>query len=431
MNIGDIMRTLPHRFPFLLVDKIVELDEGKRAIGIKNVTVNEPYFQGHFPGLPIMPGVLILEAMAQVGAVIALKAPENEGKLVYFAGIDQVRFRKPVVPGDQLKIEVEAIKMKGTIGKLKCSAKVDNEVVAEGEILFSLNDRVGNEPRIHSTATVHPSAQLGKNVDIGQYAVIGPDVKIGDNTKIGAHTVIRKWTKIGSDNIIYNNVSIGTGPQDFKYRGEKNEIVIGNKNVIREFATIHLPSGEGTRTEIGNENFIMVYAHIPHNCKVGNQTVIGGYVGLGGHTVVEDQVVIGGLAGIHQGTRIGRLAMIGSSSKVNQDIPPFMLLDGNPGYIRGLNLIGMQRRGVSEDSISEIKKCFKIFYMSKSGTQQAINDIRKKAKLTDEVEQLLTFLEAESHRGISKKREGAEAIIEEAEINKEELLFPDIPEIGI
>lgn len=430
MDIGDILRTLPHRYPFLLVDKIVELEEAHRAIGIKNVTVNEPFFQGHFPGLPIMPGVLILEAMAQVGAVLALKMPENDGKLVYFAGIDGVRFRKPVVPGDQLRIEVEAIKMKGTIGKLKCTAKVDGEIVTEGEILFSLNDRLSDEPKIHKTASVHPSVQFGKNVDVGPYVVIGPEVKIGDNTKIGSHTIIRKWTTIGSDNIIHHNVSIGLPPQDYKYKGERNEIVIGNKNVIREFATIHLPSGEGTKTVVGDENFIMVYAHIPHNCKVGNQAVIGGYVGLGGHTVVEDQVVIGGLVGIHQGTRIGRLAMIGSSSKVVQDIPPFMLFDGNPGYVRGLNSIGMQRRGVSEDAQTEIKKCFKILYMSRTNVKHAVDEIRKKVKMVDEVEQLVSFLEAESIRGISKKREGAEPAVEETEIEKN-LLFPDIPEIGI
>ena len=430
MSIGDIMRTLPHRYPFLLVDKIIELEEAKRAVGIKNVTVNEPYFQGHFPGQPIMPGVLILEAMAQVGAVIALKMPENEGKLVYFAGIDGVRFRKPVIPGDQLKIEVEAVKMKGSIGKLKCSAKVDGEIAAEGEILFSVNERISDEPKIHPTASVHPSVQFGKNVDVGPYVLIGPEVKIGDNTKIGSHTIIRKWTTIGSDNVIHHNVSIGLPPQDFKYKGERNEIVIGNKNIIREFATIHLPSGEGKQTVIGNENFIMVYAHIPHNCRVGNQAVIGGYVGLGGHTVVEDQVVIGGLVGIHQGTRMGRLAMIGSSSKVVQDIPPFMLFDGNPGAVRGLNIIGMQRRGISEETIIEIKKCFKVLYGTRTNTKAAVDEIRKKIKSSDEVDQLVNFLEAESARGISKKREGAEAVIEETEIEKE-LLFPDIPEIGI
>ncbi len=295
---------------------------------------------------------------------------------------------------------------------------------------FHLNDRLSSEPKIHPTASVHPSVQFGKNVDIGPYVVIGPDVKIGDNTKVGSHSIIRKWTTIGADNIIHHNVSIGLPPQDYKYKGEKNEIIIGDRNIIREFATIHLPSGEGTKTIIGNENFIMVYAHIPHNCRVGNQAVIGGYVGLGGHTVVNDQVVIGGLAGIHQGTRIGRLAMIGSSSKVAQDIPPFMLFDGNPGYVRGLNLIGMQRRGISEEAQAEIKKCFKILYISRTNIKNAVEEIRKKTKALDEVDQLVDFLEAESVRGISKKREGAEAIIEDTDIEKE-LLFPDIPEIGI
>jgi len=140
--------------------------------------------------------------------------------------------------------------------------------------------------------------------------------------------------------------------------------------------------------------------------------------------------VIGGLAGIHQHSRIGRLAMVGASSKVIQDIPPFMLFDGNPGFVRGLNIIGMQRRGLSEEAISEIKKCFKIIYMSRSSTRQAIDEIKKKVKSLEEVEQIVSFLEAASVRGISKKREGAEAIVEETELEKE-LLFPDIPEIGI
>ncbi len=431
MDIESILRTLPHRYPFLLVDRIIELDEGKRAVGLKNVSINEHYFQWHFPGMPIMPGVLILESMAQVGAVIALSMPENEGKFVYFAGIDQVRFRKPVVPGDQLRIEVEALKMKGSIGKMKGIARVENEIAAECEILFSLGEAMGDGAIIHHTAVVHPSAQLGKNVEVGAFAMIGPEVKIGDNTKIGAHTVVRKWTTIGSGNIISNNVSIGLPPQDFKYKGERGEIVIGDRNLIREFVTVHLPSGEGNRTEIGNENFIMVYAHIPHNCRVGNQAVIGGYCGLGGHTVVEDQVVIGGLAGIHQGVRIGRLTMIGSSSKVTQDIPPFMLFDGNPGYIRGLNIIGMQRKGITSEGIAEIKKCFKILYMSKSSVKHAADEIRKKCEETPEVGQFLNFIEAESHRGISKKSETGEAIIEESEAKKEEMLFPDIPELGI
>jgi UDP-N-acetylglucosamine acyltransferase len=430
MDINKIMQTLPHRYPFLLVDKIIELEPMKRIVGIKNVTINEHFFQGHFPGQPVMPGVLLLESMAQVGGVLALSMPEYEGKYVYFAGIDQVRFRKPVVPGDQLRIEVDVLKMKGAIGKLKALGKVDGNVVVECEILFSIGDSIDNGRKIHPSAVVHPSVEMGKNVEIGAFATVGPEVKIGDNTKIGAHTMIRHWTTIGKDNVIYNNVSIGTNPQDYKYKGERGEVVIGDRNIIREFATIHLPAGENQKTVIGNDNFIMVYAHIPHNCKIGNQTVIGGYCGLGGHTVIEDQAVIGGMVGIHQGVRVGRLAMIGSSSKVTQDIPPFMLFDGNTGNIRGLNTIGMQRRGLTEDAIAEIKKCFKILYMSKNTIKSGAEEIRKKAQLIDEVKQLLNFIETESPRGVSRKKEGAEMITEETDAEKR-LLFPDLPELGI
>jgi len=140
IEVNEIMKRIPHRYPFLLVDRVLELEPGKRGVGIKNVTVNEPFFQGHFPGIPIMPGVLIIEAMAQLGAVIVLGMPENQGKLALFAGIDNVRFRRQVVPGDQLRIEVEITRLRGTIGKGQGKAFVEGEVAAEGEIMFALVD---------------------------------------------------------------------------------------------------------------------------------------------------------------------------------------------------------------------------------------------------------------------------------------------------
>lgn len=140
IEVNEIMKRIPHRYPFLLVDRVLELDPGKRGVGIKNVTVNEPFFQGHFPGTPIMPGVLIIEAMAQLGAVVVLGMPENQGKLALFAGIDKVRFRRQVVPGDQLRLEVEMTRLRGSIGKGKGRAFVDGELAAEGEIMFALVD---------------------------------------------------------------------------------------------------------------------------------------------------------------------------------------------------------------------------------------------------------------------------------------------------
>ncbi len=140
IEVNEIMKRIPHRYPFLLVDRVLELEPGKRGVGIKNVTVNEPFFQGHFPGIPIMPGVLIIEAMAQLGAVVVLGMPENQGKLALFAGIDKVRFRRQVVPGDQLRLEVEMTRLRGSIGKGKGRAFVDGELAAEGEIMFALVD---------------------------------------------------------------------------------------------------------------------------------------------------------------------------------------------------------------------------------------------------------------------------------------------------
>lgn len=423
LDIKEIMKIVPHRYPFLLIDKIIELEEGKRAVAIKNVTMNEPFFQGHFPGHPIMPGVLIVEAIAQVGVVMALRTSGGEGKIIYFAGIDNVRFRRPVMPGDQIRIEVETIWFRANLGKMRGKALVDKEVAVEGEFMFSLVEKAVGEAKIHPTATVHSTAILGKNVEIGPYTVIGEGVKVGAGTKIGPHCLVARWTSIGKENHLYQGVTVGTPPQDFKYKGEKGEIIIGDKNIIREFVTIHLPSGEGGQTIIGDENFIMVHAHVPHNCKIGNQVVVGGYVGLAGYAEIEDQVIIGGLAGIHQFVRIGRLTMVGAQSKVVKDIPPFMLVEGNPAQVRGINSIGLQRRGIPNEAQAELRKAFKLIYESGNTTAKAAAEIKKRLRPLPEIEQLVAFLQEESKRGISKKT----AIEREVE----ELVLPEIPELGI
>ena len=242
LDIKEIAKLIPHRYPFLLIDKVTELEEGKRAVAIKNVTINEPFFQGHFPNHPIMPGVLIMEALAQVGVVMALRVPENEGKLLYFAGIDKVRFRKPVVPGDQLRLEVQTIWIRGNLGKMQGRAFVEHELAAEGEFTFSLADRETGGVKIHPTAQVHPSAKLGKGVEVGPGTVIGPEVTIGEKTKVGANCLIARWTTIGKENQLHQGVTIASPPQDIKYKGEKGMVIIGDKNIIREFVTIHLPS---------------------------------------------------------------------------------------------------------------------------------------------------------------------------------------------
>jgi len=423
LDIKEIMKIVPHRYPFLLIDRVLEIEEGKRAVAIKNVTINEPFFQGHFPGHPVMPGVLICEAIAQVGVVLALRNPSTAGKIIYFAGIDNVRFRRPVVPGDQLKFEVETIWLRGTLGKMKGKATVDGQLVTEGEFTFSMVDKDSSGANIHPSASVHSTAKLAKGVEVGPGTIIGPEVVIGEDTKIGPNCTIARWTTIGKNNKIEQGVSIAAPPQDVKYKGERGQVIIGDNNIIREYVTIHLPSGEGNKTEIGNDNFIMVHAHIPHNCKIGNHVVVGGYVGLAGYTEIEDQVIIGGLAGIHQFVRLGRLAMIGAQSKVLKDVPPFMIVEGNPAQIRGINSIGLQRRGVGNEAIAEIRKAFKLLYESGNNAAKAAQEIKKRLRPLPEIEQLVTFLEQESKRGINKKT----AIEEEAE----ELILPEIPELGL
>ncbi|MFH1761498.1 MAG: acyl-ACP--UDP-N-acetylglucosamine O-acyltransferase [bacterium] len=423
LDINEIMKSTPHRYPFLLVDRILEKTD-KKIVGLKNVTINEPFFQGHFPGHPIMPGVLIIEAIAQVGCVMSLRAPENAGKIIYFAAIDKVRFRKPVVPGDQLRLEVELMWQKGRLGKMKGRAMVDGNLAVEGEFMFSLVDKEGGRTgvKIDSTATVHPSAILEKGVEIGPYCVIGPEIKIGENTWLGSNVTISKWCTIGKNNKIYHGASIGTDPQDIRYNNEKGEIIIGDNNIIREFVTIHLPTKEGGKTIIGNENFIMVHAHIPHDCQIGNQVVIGGYVGIAGHAVIEDQVIIGGLAGIHQFVRIGRLTMVGAQSKVLKDIPPYMVVDGTPAIARGINSIGLQRRGVGTESQTELKKAFKILYGNKSKMSSAIDEIKKKCRKLDEINYLVAFLEESTRRGVNRKSDFED---------DKEMILPEVPEIGI
>jgi UDP-N-acetylglucosamine acyltransferase len=423
LDVNEIKKIIPHRYPFLLIDRIIELEEAKRAVAIKNITANEPFFQGHFPEQPIMPGVLICEAIAQTGVVMALRVSHNEGKIVYFAAMENVRFRRPVVPGDQLRIEVETIWARGNLGKMHGKAMVEGKIACEGDFTFSLVDKETAKVKIHPSAVIHPSASLEHNVEVGAYSIIGPEVSIGEGTKIGPHCNISRWAKIGKNNVIHQGVSIAATPQDLKYKGEKGEVIIGDNNVLREFVTIHLPTGEGKKTIIGNENFIMVHAHIAHNCVVGNQVIIGAYAGLSGYTEVEDQAVIAGLTGVHQFARIGRLAMIGANSKILRDTPPFMLVDGNPAQIRGINLIGMQRRGISNEAQTEIKKAFKLMYESRNNTAGALVEIKKRLRRLPEIEHIIQFLETESKRGINKKT----AI----EVEAEELILPEIPELGI
>lgn len=225
---------------------------------------------------------------------------------------------------------------------------------------------------IHATAVVDPRAELDASVSVGPYAVIGPHVRVGAGTTIGPHCVIEGHTRIGSDNRIFQFASIGAAPQDKKYAGEPTRLEIGHGNTIREFVTINTGTvqDEGV-TRLGDDNWIMAYVHIAHDCQVGNQTTLANNTTLAGHVDVGDWATVGGLTGVLQRMRIGAHTMIGFASHVGKDVPPFMVVDGNPLAVRGVNLVGLRRRAFSDERIAAIREMHKLLYRQGLTLEQA------------------------------------------------------------
>jgi UDP-N-acetylglucosamine acyltransferase len=225
---------------------------------------------------------------------------------------------------------------------------------------------------IHPTAIVDPKARIDPTAAIGPYAVIGPDVKVGAGTTIGAHCVVEGRTTIGRDNRLFQFSSIGAIPQDKKFGGESCELVIGDRNTIREFCTFNIGSpGGGAVTRIGDDNWIMAYTHIAHDCQIGHHVTMANNATLGGHVEVGDWVTVGGLTGIHQFVKVGAHAMLGFQSAVSQDVPPFMLVDGNPLAVRGFNVVGLRRREFSAARIAAVKQMHKLLYREGKTLEQA------------------------------------------------------------
>lgn len=230
--------------------------------------------------------------------------------------------------------------------------------------------------RIHPTAVIHPKAELHETVQVGPYAVIGEHVRIAAHTVVGAHVVIDGWTEIGEDNHIFPGAVVGTEPQDLKYSGAPSQVVIGRSNRIREFVTINRATNEGEATLIGDYNLLMAYTHVAHNCVIENQVVITNAVSLAGHIHIESQARIGGMVGIHQFTRIGRLAMVGAMSRVDRDVPPYMLVEGHPARIRGLNLVGLRRAQGMEGSLPLLRQVYRFLYRSGLPLEKALQTLR-------------------------------------------------------
>jgi UDP-N-acetylglucosamine acyltransferase len=256
---------------------------------------------------------------------------------------------------------------------------------------------------IHPTAIVDPKAEIGEGVEIGPYSVIEKDVVIGRVTKIGPHVVIREGTRIGKQCHIFQFSSIGEAPQAFAYKGEKTYLLIGDQNIIRESVTLHrgtVPGGG--KTIIGNNNYFMAYSHVAHDCQIGNQVVMANGATLGGHILIEDYAIIGGLVAVHQFCRIGAHAFIGGFSGVLQDIPPYMLAQGDRTKLYGLNTVGLKRHHFSEETLRALKKSYRTIFRSGLALDKAIKQLSGDNIFgVPEVQHLLQFIQ-NSKRGICR-----------------------------
>lgn len=402
INIPQALDRQCHRFPSVFVDAIEEIEPGRRLVGIKNVTVNEEFFQGHFPGAPLMPGVLMLESLSQVAAVLLLHRDGPPNARVYLRGVNNAKFRRQVVPGDQLRLEITLNRRRSSLARAQATALLGDQVVAECELLLRL---VPDRTFIDPTAIVHPSAVIGAGTVIGPYATVGPHVRLGADCRIGSNAVIDGWTEIGDGTEIYPFASIGLVPQDLKFRGEHTRLVIGKRNIFREFVTIHRgTAGGGGVTEIGDRNVFMAYVHVAHDCHVGNDTIFGNMATLGGHVTVEDFANVSAGSGVHQFCRVGRYAFVGGYSVVTKDALPFARTVGNRARIYGLNTIGLVRRGFSPDVVAKLKRSFRYLLQSKLNTTGALRQIEKDPTLVcSEVNYLIQFIRS-SERGVILRR---------------------------
>ncbi len=255
---------------------------------------------------------------------------------------------------------------------------------------------------IHSTAIIDASAELDSGVEVGPYSIIGPRVKIGKNTRIGPHVVIDGWTEIGEECTIFQFASLGAVPQDLKYRGEESRVIIGSNNTIREFVTINRGTAQaGGETRLGSNNLLMAYCHVAHDCRIGSHVVLANAATLAGHIEMEDHAIVGGLAAVHQFVRLGSYCIIGGCSGVSQDIPPYMMANGQRAQLYGLNIEGLKRHRFPEEAVNNLKKAYRLIFRSGLTVEKALEQLESEIQNSAEVNHLITFIKA-SKRGIAR-----------------------------
>jgi UDP-N-acetylglucosamine acyltransferase len=255
---------------------------------------------------------------------------------------------------------------------------------------------------IHPTAIVHPAARIDDGVQIGPFAVIGEHVAIAAGTTVGPHAVIEGWTEIGRDNQIFQFASVGAAPQDLKFHGEKTTLRLGDRNIVREFVTLHrgTESGGG-ETIVGNDNLFLAYSHVAHDCRVGSRVILSNGANLAGHVQVDDFAILSGLCAVHQFTRIGAHSMVAGGAMVNQDVAPYTIVQGDRAKTVGINLVGLQRRGFSDEAIRTIKKAYKLVFRSRLRLEDALDKISQELGEGPELRVFTDFIR-QSQRGIAR-----------------------------
>ncbi|MDH3272146.1 MAG: acyl-ACP--UDP-N-acetylglucosamine O-acyltransferase [Gemmatimonadota bacterium] len=258
----------------------------------------------------------------------------------------------------------------------------------------------GREVDVHPSAIVHDDAVLGDGVRVGPWALIGPGVRIGANTEIGPRVFIEKDTILGEDCTISNGAVLGTDPQDLKYKGEHAILEIGDRTIIREFATLNRGTAASGRTAVGSDCLLMAYTHVAHDCEIGNHVILANAVNMAGHVTIEDWVIVGGLTPIHQFVRIGAHAFVGGGSRIAQDVPPYCRAAGNPPKLYGLNTVGLERRGLSQEVRAALKQTYRMLFQGDVALTKALDRAEEEVVGVPEVRHLIQFIRA-SERGIT------------------------------
>jgi UDP-N-acetylglucosamine acyltransferase len=411
IDITKLVRQIPSQYPFVLVDRVLEHDPASGLVAVKNVTGSEDFFEGHFPGAPVMPGVLLMESLAQAAGLWLLKDVPDPGRVeVQLVGLDGAKFRRPAVPGDQLRLEVRLLKRRGPLWRFRGDVRAGEHRVAEATLLLQVV-RIA-PPDVDATARVAPGAHLAPGVRVGPYCIVGPQVRLGAGTVLDSHVVVDGDTTIGADNRFFPFASIGLAPQDLKYRGEPSRLVIGDRNIFREFVTIHRGTlGGGNVTRIGSDNLFQAYAHVGHDCAIGDHTICAHGATLGGHVEVHDWATVGAFSGVHQFCRVGTHAFVGGYTVVTKDVLPYSKTVGNRACIYGLNAVGLARREFTPESTTAIRAAYRVLLQSRLNTAEAL--VRLEADPPGpEVDTIVEFIRS-SKRGVILKRRRRRSVPEE------------------